>query len=419
MRVLVVTNLYPPTVLGGYEMACAQVVEALRARGHQVRVLTSVPTELPGAGYGDVVRTLRRPDSFERTERPYTRSTFWELEANVIEAGNVFALLRELRAFRPDVCYLWNLIGVGGIGLLGAVELLGVPWVWHLGDAVPAYLCMFEGGVLPVAAELSKRMSGEFICVSQTLVVNIEHVVALGDRIRLLPNWVLDPAGVVERTYYEGGPLRVAYAGRLAEDKGVFVLLEALAAVRTEGHDVRLDLFGRGDAAGVHERIAALRLEGAAQLAGWAPTEELRRRYRDYDLFAFATFERESFGLAPLEAAAEGCVPLVSGHCGLAEWLVDGVDCLKADRAPAAFAAVMARVARGEVDLGPIGRRAASVVCRDFTISRAVGEIEEILAAAARPYRPAVGEDTVYRLAVIAEALARTAIASGAGYLEA
>jgi hypothetical protein len=41
MRILIVTNLYPPHYYGGYEVRCAQVAEALRSSGHDVRVLTS------------------------------------------------------------------------------------------------------------------------------------------------------------------------------------------------------------------------------------------------------------------------------------------------------------------------------------------------------------------------------------------
>ena len=42
MKILVVTNLYPPYYRGGYEIRCAQVAEALHASGYDVRVLTSV-----------------------------------------------------------------------------------------------------------------------------------------------------------------------------------------------------------------------------------------------------------------------------------------------------------------------------------------------------------------------------------------
>jgi hypothetical protein len=41
MRILVLTNFYPPHYVGGYELGCRDVVEGLRARGHQVAVLTS------------------------------------------------------------------------------------------------------------------------------------------------------------------------------------------------------------------------------------------------------------------------------------------------------------------------------------------------------------------------------------------
>ena len=41
MRILTVTNIYPPDFIGGYELLCSQVVDVLRAGGHQIQVLTS------------------------------------------------------------------------------------------------------------------------------------------------------------------------------------------------------------------------------------------------------------------------------------------------------------------------------------------------------------------------------------------
>lgn len=45
MKILALTNLYPPDFLGGYELVCCQVVDALGAAGHEVRVLTSAPRQ--------------------------------------------------------------------------------------------------------------------------------------------------------------------------------------------------------------------------------------------------------------------------------------------------------------------------------------------------------------------------------------
>ena len=41
MRVLFLTNFYPPHALGGYELWCHEVATALSARGHALYVVTS------------------------------------------------------------------------------------------------------------------------------------------------------------------------------------------------------------------------------------------------------------------------------------------------------------------------------------------------------------------------------------------
>jgi len=41
MRVLTISNMYPPHHFGGYELSCRDVMERFRARGHIVTVLTT------------------------------------------------------------------------------------------------------------------------------------------------------------------------------------------------------------------------------------------------------------------------------------------------------------------------------------------------------------------------------------------
>lgn len=48
MRILVISNLYPPYYIGGYELACKNVADGLRKREHEIVVLTSTyGTEIP------------------------------------------------------------------------------------------------------------------------------------------------------------------------------------------------------------------------------------------------------------------------------------------------------------------------------------------------------------------------------------
>jgi glycosyltransferase involved in cell wall biosynthesis len=414
MRILVVSNLYPPDVIGGYELSCRQVVDGLRDRGHDVLVLTAVP-QVPADDEPHIRRRLRRPDVFT-TARTSSRSQFWEVEANLLDSGNVFTLMETLDEFQPDVVHLWNLVGLGGAALVGALEYLGIPWLWHLGDAVPAQLCGFGGRILPIGQLMSERLSGRFMPVSQGLINEIEHVVSLGGRTRLIPNWTIDVRELTDREYCSGSVLKIAFAGQLVEQKGVYIALDAVALLRDEGYrQLTLDIYGRGETEMVLHRIFELDLEDMVTLHGWTAPKDLRHQLREHDLFIFPTWAREPFAIAPLEAAAEGCVPLLSTPSGPAEWLVEDVHCLKARRNPEAFAATMRRVLDGEIDLAAMGRRGSYLVRTQFSLEQVLPVIEEELHTMAAQRRDPLGTGAdLFRITVIAEAMIRRAVTEAA-----
>jgi hypothetical protein len=138
---------------------------------------------------------------------------------------------------------------------------------------------------------------------------------------------------------------------------------------------------------------------------------ELMALYGRYDVFAFPTMEREPFGLVPLEAAARGCVPIITRRCGIAEWLVHGVHCLKCARTPEAFTAMFRAILEGPILLEPIARRAEAAAWRDFHIDAILPRVERKLAAAARQSRGGGGTpDEAYRMARLAEQLTQVLI---------
>ena len=95
MRILVVSNLFPPVVRGGYEVECSGVVERLRRR-HDVTVLTST-LEDPGHQPG-VKRELELlPNSWKGTARAPLAS---------LRAAKVTR--RALDELRPDFVFVWN-----------------------------------------------------------------------------------------------------------------------------------------------------------------------------------------------------------------------------------------------------------------------------------------------------------------------
>jgi len=131
-------------------------------------------------------------------------------------------------------------------------------------------------------------------------------------------NLVLRPYGLPPAKPFERHephqPLRVGYVGRLAPEKGIPTLLEAVR--RAKG--VELTVFGAGDPA----FVADLRRRAADAPVTFAepfPHGDLPRALATLDVGAVPSTWRENLPLVVLEAAQHGVPTLVSGLGGLAE----------------------------------------------------------------------------------------------------
>jgi glycosyltransferase involved in cell wall biosynthesis len=328
-----------------------------------------------------------------------------------VNAFNVHVLLETLDSFEPDVVYVWNVVGLGGLGLIACLQYLGVPWVWHLMDRVPRDLCHLPLGTArsPMARLVNRYLEGMYLACSRRVVEEIDDPYnILNGSIELMPNWVEGERPPPRTRFFEGGRLRVAFAaGHLCPPKGVDLLLEAAYLLRRRGRtDFVIDLYGKVMDDTYPSLIRRHDLDDCVRLQGLRTQRELAELYRTYDVFAFPTWEREPFGFAPLEAAAAGCVPVLTNNCGIGEWLVHAVHCWKIERSAAAFASVLSDVLERRIDLAPLGRRVADVVWRDFHIRRVLPRIERALARAAQRRSPARGDvPRAYHLAVLAEKL--------------
>jgi glycosyltransferase involved in cell wall biosynthesis len=116
-------------------------------------------------------------------------------------------------------------------------------------------------------------------------------------------------AGRFERFFAERQPT-VIYFGKLIENKGVQVMLEALA-----GLDARAVVVGFGD---YREQLEALAPPGTL-FTGALEHRHLRHLLPLCDVAVVPSIFPEAFGMVAAEAAAAGVLPVVSAHSGLAE----------------------------------------------------------------------------------------------------
>ncbi len=116
-------------------------------------------------------------------------------------------------------------------------------------------------------------------------------------------------AGRLER-FFAGGEPAVVYVGKLIENKGVQVLLEAL-----RGLDARAVVVGFGD---YRRQLEALAPPGTL-FTGQLEHRHLFHLLPLCEVSVVPSIFPEAFGMVAAEAAAAGVLPVVSAHSGLAE----------------------------------------------------------------------------------------------------
>ena len=167
-------------------------------------------------------------------------------------------------------------------------------------------------------------------------------------KMQTIPQFGTDTARFVPAPERSARPFTIGYIGRMVEEKGVFVLLEAVAKLAS---DWRLRLVGGGDALGaLRARVAELGLEAHVTFVGQLPSTQVVAEYHKLDVLALPSLTRpnwkEQFGRVLVEAMAceipvigsdSGAIPDVIGDGGLvvregdANALAQALDSLQAD----------------------------------------------------------------------------------------
>jgi glycogen synthase len=261
MRILVVSNLYPPVVKGGYEVECAGAVSALRDRGDEVLVLTS--------SHG--ARSVDAEPGVSRRLPLLPESAVGQLTAPALATVGSAIAARTLERFQPDLVYIWNGVGIPHAALQRIVTS-GTPTAfrvceqWFAGlftrDLFMRYLRGNDTGHRATWAALARGVN---LLPFNRYSPSVEANVAIAWVSEFLRTSVAVPEGlrpVFERTILatprhpeelidlprlESRPRRViGFLGRLEPEKGVDVLIGAVGRLVAEGLDVEAVIAGGG-----------------------------------------------------------------------------------------------------------------------------------------------------------------------------
>lgn len=343
MRILLLSNLYPPYVEGGAEILAGEIAAGLEHLGHEVMVLTSSYGLLNTAQDGHIWRTLqiaptahfdRHRPPWQQLDQPFNYYRRYHSSANARE------LQRMVAATKPDLLYTWEITGIGVNSLLKALSDLKVPIVFHLGS----YWLLYARSPETEQSRLRTRWLKQWligtvssltwtslIAVSATVKQKYVQAGFDSERIEVIYNGI-DPRFLAlprlessRSTDTTKESIQLLFVGRLRVEKGVLVLLKALDLLVNEqgwmnsgAPALHLNIFGDGDEAYISELRAFLRekhLTQAVTFHGNVPQNELIGHYDSSDILLVPSLWQEPFGLVLVEAMARG-LPVIASNVG-------------------------------------------------------------------------------------------------------
>jgi len=424
MKILIVSNLYPPHYIGGYELRCSQVAEYLNGAGHEVRVLTS-STRLPGEGNAssDPVAANNSTIPVERWLRYYTwdwetTGRFYNLamgKGQLVQARRFSQLVDE---FQPDIVNWWNLEGLTK-AILPIPAMRGIPdvhWVediWaireygvqgeneHLswfnfwrGNWGPQFsrpflrrtLALWERAVqregIPTRPFLNQPRHVCFV----SEFMRFEHLTAG----LVFPSTEVIYGGIVPERFYmqraasdfHSRTLRFLYAGYVEPNRGLHTIIEALGLLPQNIRErIELSVANSGLQRAepyvddIKKRIERLGLTKRVKFLGKIRHEEMPRVYQGHHALVFASTRKEGLPMTMLEAMCAGCAVITTGSGGAIE-IADMADLrIFPKDHPVALSRLIARLVLDRELVFQTAMRGQQVALRNFTFARMMADL--------------------------------------------
>lgn len=317
-RVLMVVRLFHPWV-GGMERQALTLAGELARRGVDVRIVT-----------GRWFRGTAREETIENVT-VVRHNTLWEGFGirGLRRLGGVIYML-SLAAYLFSHRSDYDIIHVHGLSYHAFVaSALGR----RLGK--PVLVKLANSGV---ASDIAKMRSGQHLPLTRFMLptaLSCDRVIALNDliakeleeagvdpaRLERIPNGVLlsQPNGTRQRA----DRLRVLYLGRLHAQKGVDVLLRAMARIVPPDDKIHVVIAGDGPERSRLEKLAVnLHLDGLVEFVGMV--DEPQRQMADADLLVLPSLA-EGLSNVLLEAMSAGLAVVASDIEANRQLIEDGI----------------------------------------------------------------------------------------------
>lgn len=265
MKLLMISNLFPPVARGGAEQVASRIAHEFHARGHRVTVLSSMAYK----GMGSLWATLSERHVFG-VYRYFPLNLYHMLRDfqflrpirflwHIIDAFNphaFFVTRAMIRQEQPDAVLTHNLKGIGLMSAL-AIRFSGIPWVHTVHDvqlAIPSGLLIYGKERLSFIPQHLRQIYGwivkkiigspeEILSPSQFLADFYRERAFFPDSVMtVIPN--PSPSIQLPSTRFaDQSTVSLLYAGQLESHKGVPFLMDVFDQLP---EDVHVHIAGNG-----------------------------------------------------------------------------------------------------------------------------------------------------------------------------
>lgn len=355
MRILIISNLYPPYYVGGYELGCYEAVEWLKASGHQVEVLTSTY----GVDEFRYEHGIYRWFRLQVLEAKKTDGLSGFMQLFLIEIEAYLAIKKLFFNFNPDLVYIWNPINIP-VSLISFIQRYETPicyfvfdhWLskWQAEKMQNPWFLMWHRPPKRILSKLGKNLTRFLLKkIGLTLSPNSLNLCCVHfashylKDITLQADQSLEHAQVIhwgikinKYAYKQASsiPHRLLYVGQLVHHKGVHTVIQALSYIVNQKKYPSISLTIAGGTttpdyeAYVKELVSSLSLEKNVDFIGLIPHEHLISIYQQHDILVFPSVWEEPFGITLLEGMASGLPVVSTANGGSREIVKDEINAL-------------------------------------------------------------------------------------------
>ena len=405
MKLLVLSNFYPPYKIGGYEMLCQEVVEALCTRGHSAIVVTSTYGVESEVSEGYVHRLL----TLESNLQYYQIKHAWTYPFN--NKQNIYHLHHFVSTFEPDIIFIWGMWSLSKQLAAESENLLKSRVVYYLANPWPIEANLHTAFWDNPARKSYRRLFKRLLLIPARLWLHAEwEPVALQFQYapccsEALRNQLVS-AGVplkdapiiyegIDLAKYsafgnhrnipsKGGKLSLLYVGILAPHKGVHTAIEAITHLKSSDRQkVDLTILGTGHPqyeSLLHNMVDTHNLHQCIKFQSPIPRSELPEYLSGFHVLLLPSTWDEPLALIMQEGLASGMVVIGSATGGTKEIITDGQNgFLFSAEDSSGLARKIEQLLADPILFHLIAEKGQQTAFEKFDLTRMVNELEQYL----------------------------------------